>query len=49
MLVWITNSSKLDDKRESYYNCPYCNEKYDVRLLGNEEVDVEEINKEQNI
>ena len=43
MVVWITYPSKLDEKRDSYYLCPYCNEKYDVHLLGNEDVDSEKI------
>jgi DNA-directed RNA polymerase subunit RPC12/RpoP len=43
MLVWTTYISKLDDKREGYYNCPYCNTEYSVRLLGNEEVESEKI------
>ena len=44
MLIWKTYPSKLDEKRDSYYICPYCDEKYDVRLLGNEDVDTEKIN-----
>ena len=43
MLVWITYISKLEDKREGYYNCPYCNKEYTVRLLGNEDVETEKI------
>lgn len=43
MVVWKTYPSKLDDKRDSYYHCPYCNEVYEVRLLGNEDVESEKI------
>lgn len=39
IVVWKTYSSKLDDKRDSNYYCPYCNKEYEVRLLGNEEVE----------
>ena len=32
-------SSNIDDKRESYYCCPYCDKVVDtIRLQGNEEV-----------
>ncbi len=31
--------AKMDDKRKSYYSCPYCNEVCEsVYLHGNEEV-----------
>jgi hypothetical protein len=43
MVIWKTLPTKMDDKRDTYYLCPYCNEKYDVHLLGNEEVDTERI------
>lgn len=32
-------SSKLDDKRKTYYACPYCNKVVsNISLAGNEEV-----------
>lgn len=43
IVVWKTLPSKMDDKRDSYYLCPYCNKQYNVRLLGNEDVDTERI------
>lgn len=43
VLVRITYLSKLEEKRKSYYNCPYCNKEYEVRLLGNEDVETEKI------
>ena len=42
-VVWTTFPSKMDDKRDGSYNCPYCNEEYKVRLLGNERVESEKI------
>lgn len=39
---YIILPSKLDDKRESYYCCPYCESDrscVNVRLLGNQEVE----------
>jgi len=30
--------SKVDDKRDSYYCCPYCNKSWDIHLMGNEDV-----------
>ena len=43
IVVWKTLPTKMDDKRDAYYLCPYCDKKYEVRLLGNEEVDSEKI------
>ena len=43
IVVLKTLPTKMDDKRDTYYLCPYCDEKYDVHLLGNEEVDTERI------
>ena len=43
MVIWKTLPSKMDDKRDTYYLCPYCDKKYEVRLLCNEEVDTEKI------
>lgn len=38
-VVIETLPSKMDDKRESYYCCPYCDKVVDtIRLQGNEEV-----------
>lgn len=31
--------SRLDDKRESYYVCPYCGNETRIFLQGNEDVD----------
>lgn len=43
-VVIETLPSKMDDKRESYYYCPYCEKAVDtVRLQGNEEVHCEKI------
>ena len=35
--------TKLDDKRETYYNCPYCNNIIKIQLNGDEEVHTEKI------
>lgn len=29
---------KCDDKRDSYYTCPYCNQVYPIHLMGDEDV-----------
>ena len=38
-IKWIFYPTKLDDKRESYYNCPYCGNITRVYLKGNEDVE----------
>ena len=42
-VVWITLASKMDDKKDDEYKCPYCGKKYEVILLGNEMVESEKI------
>ena len=34
----IRYPSKVDDKRDSYYCCPYCNKSNGIHLMGNEDV-----------
>ena len=44
IVVWKMLPSKMEDKRDSYYLCPYCRKEYKVNnLLGNEDVDSEKI------
>ena len=42
----ITYPSNLDEKRDSYYFCPYCQSEksfVNIRLLGNEDVETYKI------
>lgn len=43
IVVWQYLPSKMDDKRESYYCCPYCKHATSVYLLADEEVETREI------
>lgn len=39
VLITTIYPSKIDDKRNSCYECPYCKKLYDIVLLGNEDVE----------
>ena len=42
--------SKMDDKRDSYYCCPYCEKVVNnIRLMGNEEMRTCKIEKKLNL
>lgn len=34
----IVYPCKCDDKRDSFYLCPYCEEHYSIQLMGDEDV-----------
>lgn len=40
---WILYPTKLDDKRDTFYNCPYCKNIINVYLKGNEDVETRKI------
>ena len=42
-LKWIYYPTKLDEKRESYYDCPYCGNITRVHLNGDEDVETYKI------
>lgn len=42
-VIWETYPTKMDDRRETYYTCPYCNNIVNVYCNGNEEVRTEKL------
>lgn len=39
IVEWTTYHSNVDDKRESYISCPYCNAEVEkIKLHGNEDI-----------
>ena len=46
-VVIIRYPTKMDDKRNSFYCCPYCNSTYDIQLLGNEDVKTEPVERQK--
>lgn len=48
VLIYIKYSSNCDDKRDSYYCCPYCGDATMVHLLGTEDVDTRKIDNDRD-